>query len=64
MKETIKRAARTFLQAFIGYLVVNLSASLSGITDGAMLVEPLTALVSAGIAAGLAAVMNMPKKGE
>ena len=63
MKETIIRALRTFFQAFAGYLVVNLSTSLSGITDGAMLIEPLTALIAAGIAAGLAAVMNMPKKG-
>ena len=64
MKETFKRAWRTFFQAFAGFLVVNLSAGMAGITNGEMLAEALTALVASGIAAGLAAVMNMPKRGE
>ncbi len=64
MKETVWRALRTFLQAFTGFVVVNLSASLSGVTDSEMFMETAMALVASAIAAGLAAVMNMPKKGE
>ena len=64
MKETVKRAIRTFFQAFVGFLVVNLSESFAGIADGGMIAETATALIASAIAAGLAAVMNMPKRGE
>ena len=64
MKETVLRAVRTFFQAFTGFVIVNLSAGLSGVNDGEMLLDSVTALVASAIAAGLAAVMNMPKKGE
>ena len=64
MKETIKRATRTFLQAFIGFLVVNFSASFTGVIGREMMVETVMALTASAVAAGLAAVMNMPKRGE
>lgn len=64
MKEMIIRAIRTFFQAFIGFAVVNLSAAFSGVTDGEMFIETLGVFLASGIAAGLAAIMNMPKKGE
>ena len=64
MKETILRAIRTFFQAFVGFLVVNLTSGPWGATDGEMIAETLTALMASGVAAGLAAVMNMPKRGE
>ena len=64
MKEMIIRALRTFLQACLGFIVVNLAATFSGITDGEMFLETLGGFIAAAIAAGLAAIMNIPKKGE
>ena len=64
MKECLKRAGRTFLQAFVGFVTVNLTASFTGVTDSKMLAETVVAFIASAVAAGLAAVMNMPKKGK
>lgn len=63
MKETLKRAARTFLQAAAGYIAANLVISVTGAgSDGNALKNALVTLVAAALAAGLAAVMNLPRK--
>ena len=57
-KESIRRAGRTFLQAFFGYIVM----SAESIDFSAPRKTLYTVLVGMGIsalAAGLAAVMNM-----
>ena len=64
MKEMFKRAIRTFFQAFIGFLAVNLTTGIAEAGNGRIFLETLAALVASGVAAGLAAVMNMPKRGE
>ncbi len=65
MKETVVRAVRTFLQAAVGYIAANLAMGLSGADNGAAsLKNVLTGLIAAAIACGLAAVMNLPRKGE
>ncbi len=61
MKEMLKRAGRTFFQTVIGYITANLAFNTEGITDGGMLKTALIGLLISSIAAGLAAVMNMPK---
>ena len=63
MKEMLKRALRTFVQAFFGYIAVNITAALSGVTgDKSLLREALIGLGVSAVAAGLAAVMNKPKR--
>lgn len=59
-KEWIKRALRTFGQAFAGVIVADLAAGVD-ITD---IKGILTLVVGPAIAAGIAAVMNMNKKSE
>ncbi len=63
MKEMLKRALRTFIQAFFGYIAVNITAALSGAySNRSLLAEAMAGLCVSAIAAGLAAVMNKPKK--
>ena len=63
MKETIKRAVRTFWQAFAGYVSVNIVVAVSAVGgDTNALKTGLTGLVVAAVAAGLAALMNLPVK--
>lgn len=65
MKETVVRAVRTFLQAAVGYIAANLAMGLSGADNGAASLKTvLTGLIAAAVACGLAAVMNLPRKGE
>lgn len=60
-KVCLKRALRTFIQAFLGYVVVHLA--LIDFSDGKEAVKSaLLGLAVSSIAAGLAAVMNL--KGE
>lgn len=62
MKETLKRAARTFMQAAVGYVATNF-VMYAG-SDFSDLNVVKTALMGVGIsaiAAGIAAVMNLPK---
>lgn len=65
MKEMLKRALRTFVQAALGYLCANLAVSVSGVSSGnESLRSVLITLFTAAVACGLSAVMNLPKKGE
>ena len=59
-KETFRRAARTFLQAAIGYFAAN--AALVHFDDGTALKRVLIGLVTSAAACGIAAVMNLPER--
>ena len=59
-KETLRRALRTFLQAFVGYVVGNIS--LIAWTDGGAIKQGVKILISGAVACGLAALMNLPAK--
>ena len=59
-KETLRRAARTFLQTAIGYIAVNVAVVDFTATDE-VLYSSLTGLIVSAIAAGIAAIMNAEK---
>ena len=61
-KETIKRAARTFVQAAVGYVAANLM--LIEWADESTVKKGVITLITAAVACGLAALMNLPKSGE
>lgn len=62
-KASLKRALRTFIQAVIAYLAVNIV--LIDFTDGkAALSTALTGLATSAVAAGLSAVMNLERKAD
>lgn len=61
-KETLRRALRTFGQAAIGYIAANIA--LIEWHDTTALKAGITALITASVACGLAAVMNLPKGDE
>lgn len=62
MKETLKRAARTFVQAAVGYIAANfVMYAGSDFSDLSVLKTVLMGLGVSAVAAGLAAVMNLPK---
>ena len=66
MKETIRRAFRTFVQTAIGYIVTNI-AILSDpeiLQNTDILKTTIIGLIISAISAGLAAVMNLPKRGK
>lgn len=63
MKEMLKRSARTFVQAMVGYLSVNIVYAVSSSTDINVIKTSLLGVLISAIAAGLAALMNMPKVG-
>ncbi len=60
-KECLRRALRTFLQTAIGYVITNISLSLTGIdfANGDVLKNALIGLAVSAISAGAAAVMNI-----
>ena len=60
-RETIRRAVRTFFQAALGYIVTNLTLVTMGY-ENAEIKTALIGLFTAAVAAGLAAVMNLPGK--
>ncbi len=62
-KECLVRAGRTFLQTAIGYIVTNISMSLTDIdfTNGNVLLNALIGLAVSAISAGASAVMNIRK---
>ena len=64
MKECLKRALRTFVQAAFGYLAANLVIVIQNINGADRLeaIDMITMLIASTVAAGLAAVMNMGKK--
>ena len=60
-KETLKRALRTFVQAFISYIIVNYAVvDMSG--DKATIQQAVIGLVMSAVAAGFSALMNLEKK--
>lgn len=61
-KDTLKRTLRTFVQAFLGYIGANIVAITTGVNDLNVLKTILVGLLMSAIAAGLAAVMNLPTK--
>lgn len=62
MKETIRRALRTFIQAAVGYIATNLVCIVSSDAQNFDYIKTaLGGLCVSAIAAGLAAIMNMPK---
>lgn len=62
-KETFRRAARTFFQAALAYIAVNLVLIDFSDSNEAVKTAVIGLLVSA-LAAGLAAAMNLEEKGE
>ena len=65
MKETLRRAVRTFFQAAAGYIAANLALAASGIANGSeTLKSAVVTFAAAAFASGLAAVMNLPAKGS
>ncbi len=62
-KACLKKALRTFIQAVIAYVAVNIA--LIDFSDGkAALTTALTGLATSAVAAGLSAVMNLEKKAD
>lgn len=65
MREAIIRAARTFIQAAAGYIATNLVYIVSSNSEDIdYLKTALAGLCVSAIAAGLAAIMNLPKKNK
>ncbi|MDD6689223.1 MAG: hypothetical protein PUE56_04335 [Clostridium sp.] len=62
-KETARRAARTFCQAAIGYISVNL-IMVDFSCDKDVAKSAIIGLLVSAISAGVAAVMNLDKEGE
>ena len=64
MKETIRRALRTFVQTAIGYIVTNIAilSDPETLQNTDILKTTIIGLIISAISAGLAAVMNLPKK--
>lgn len=61
MKETIRRALRTFFQAAAGYVAAHVTVTASGLASGHKTIKgALIALFTAAFACGIAAVMNLP----
>ena len=63
MKETLRRAVRTFLQAAAGYVAAHAVVAAGGIAEGReSLRSVFITLFAASVACGIAAVMNLPGK--
>lgn len=59
-KECLRRAWRTFIQAAVAYITVNIVLIDFG-EEKTVVKSALTGLIVAAVAAGLAAVMNLQK---
>ncbi|MDD5016554.1 MAG: hypothetical protein PHO15_00465 [Eubacteriales bacterium] len=59
-KETLIRAGRTFVQTFIGTLAANFALNAAVLQDANAFTNWAICLVAGAIAAGVAAVMNLP----
>lgn len=62
-KETFRRALRTFLQAFLGYIVVNL-AMVDFTTFDEAFKSAIVGLLVGALSAGLSALMNLEHKND
>lgn len=63
-RETLRRAGRTFLQAALGYIITNVTLVTMGYENAEEVKAALVGLFTAALAAGLAAVMNLPQKAK
>ena len=65
MKEMFRRAVRTFVEAALGYVTANVVMLMAGQSfEKGAAVNALAALITASVASGIAAVLNMPKSGN
>lgn len=62
MKIWIKRALRTFFQAFAGTLSTQIIALTADITDVSISKSVIISLIASAIAAGVSAVMNLKEE--
>jgi hypothetical protein len=62
-KKTLKKAARTFLQTAIGYATANV-AFVDFTAGKKVVISALIGLLTSAVAAGVAAAMNLEKKGS
>jgi hypothetical protein len=62
-KETLRKAARTFLQTALGYILVNI-ALVDLTADKEVIQSALIGLGVSAVSAGAAAVMNLEKASE
>lgn len=64
MKETIKRAFRTFIQTAIGYIVTNIAvlSEPETLKNTNIFKTAIIGLIISAISAGIAGAMNLPKK--
>ena len=63
MKETLRRALRTFLQAAAGYVAAHAALAASGVAKGDETRRgALLMMLTASVACGIAAVMNLPQR--
>ena len=63
MKEMIKRTLRTFFEAAFGYVAANLAVAVAdGAEDMDLLKTCIVGVLVSAIAAGIAAVINLPKR--
>ena len=61
MKEMIRRAMRTFIQAAAGYVAAHAAVTMTGVADRSeSLRGALLMLITAAVACGISAVMNLP----
>lgn len=60
-KQTLMKALRTFIQAALAYIAVNI-AIVDFSSDEAVIRSALIGLATSAIASGIAAVMNLEKK--
>lgn len=64
-KNTLKRAGRTFFQASVGYVVINIQAMASaGFVDEQSRSIFIKSVIVGAVASGLSALMNLPSKSE
>ena len=66
-KETLRRALRTFFQSVVGYIAANIATLIPIWTeggDGEYLLRAAIGFVASALAAGLAALMNLPPKDD
>lgn len=64
MKEMIKRTCRTFVEAALGYIAANLVVTVSESRDTGVLRTAAVGLIMSSVAAGLAAILNLPRETE
>ncbi|MBR0303506.1 MAG: hypothetical protein IJQ80_06620 [Clostridia bacterium] len=61
MKEMIRRAGRTFIQAAAGYVAAHAAVTMTGVAGSSeSLRGALLMLITAAVACGISAVMNLP----